>query len=567
MSHSLRAGRVPTMASWIRDGSHRLGHWDALLPSTTPASQAGILHGNNDGIPNFRWWEKKNGPPARGQPSRGRHRDRAPHLQRRGPPQPGRREHQQHLHRRRRARLPGDVHDQGQGARAGPERRLRLVLREPLQLPHDDPASSSPRSIKENIQSRRQARAGIVPHGMHRGFPYPWVRGATNVALRALGTSLVVQEMVRGTPVIYMDYTDYDEIAHHSGPERPESLDALDGVDRELRTLRKAADGRAAPVPLRHPRRPRPEPRGDLPAALRRDPPGRRALAHGRQRLGRGGDRADRGLGPAQHVPGRGLADEGRHRLARPRRVTRRQHQGRRRWAWGRRTREVTREGCSHRRPTGRRAADDEAGRAGRPHRRRRRQPGAHLLQRQQGAAHARGDRGALPGPRRGARQPSGHRRAHGPLGRRTASSASARTASTTSTRSASRARTRWPSTASMPSRRSSASTPSSTSATSPSSASTTPRPHEIAAFEELIGAHGGLGGAQTRPFLLYPADWELDLAPLIGAPMVYQQLRRWMERELGFRFGPAGHAGAAAPATNAPAPPATPATTLPAGG
>ena len=98
--------------------------------------------------------------------------------------------------------------------------------------------------IKENVQSRRQARAGIVPR-MHRGFPYPAVRAATNVALRALGTSLIIQEMVRGTPVIYMDYTDYDEIAHHSGPERPESLDALDGVDRELRTLRQG--GRRPP--------------------------------------------------------------------------------------------------------------------------------------------------------------------------------------------------------------------------------------------------------------------------------------------------------------------------------
>ena len=45
------------------------------------------------------------------------------------------------------------------------------------------------------------------------------------------------------------------------------------------------------------------------------------------------------------------------------------------------------------------------------------------------------------------------------------------------------------------------------------------PETQEIAAFEELIGAHGGLGGAQTRPFLLYPADWELDQGPLIGAP------------------------------------------------
>jgi hypothetical protein len=67
------------------------------------------------------------------------------------------------------------------------------------------------------------------------------------------------------------------------------------------------------------------------------------------------------------------------------------------------------------------------------------------------------------------------------------------------------------------------------------------PETMEISAFEELIGAHGGLGGPQTRPFLLYPAEWELDLAPLIGAPMVYQQLRRWMEGELGMKFGPQG--------------------------
>ncbi len=101
--------------------------------------------------------------------------------------------------------------------------------------------------IKENVQSRRQARAGIVPR-MHRGFPYPWVRAATNVALRALGTSLVIQEMLRGTSVIYMDYTDYDEIAHHSGPERPEALDALDGVDRELRTLARRPRTRPDPI-------------------------------------------------------------------------------------------------------------------------------------------------------------------------------------------------------------------------------------------------------------------------------------------------------------------------------
>jgi hypothetical protein len=64
------------------------------------------------------------------------------------------------------------------------------------------------------------------------------------------------------------------------------------------------------------------------------------------------------------------------------------------------------------------------------------------------------------------------------------------------------------------------------------------PETFEIAAFEELIGAHGGLGGPQTRPFLLYPSDWELDQGPLVGAPAVYRQLRRWMEQHLGMTFG-----------------------------
>ena len=54
----MRAGSVNTMAGWVRDGSHKLSRWEAILPSMTSASQAGILHGNNDGIPAFRWFER-----------------------------------------------------------------------------------------------------------------------------------------------------------------------------------------------------------------------------------------------------------------------------------------------------------------------------------------------------------------------------------------------------------------------------------------------------------------------------------------------------------------------------
>jgi hypothetical protein len=50
----------------------------------------------------------------------------------------------------------------------------------------------------------------------------------------------------------------------------------------------------------------------------------------------------------------------------------------------------------------------------------------------------------------------------------------------------------------------------------------------EVCAFEELVGSHGGLGGDQTRPFVLYPADLS-DPERLHGAVAVHRQLRGWL--------------------------------------
>jgi len=52
------------------------------------------------------------------------------------------------------------------------------------------------------------------------------------------------------------------------------------------------------------------------------------------------------------------------------------------------------------------------------------------------------------------------------------------------------------------------------------------PKTEEICAFEELIGSHGGLGGSQTRPFILYPSNWE-DPEELIGAKSIYDFLKK----------------------------------------
>ena len=47
---------------------------------------------------------------------------------------------------------------------------------------------------------------------------------------------------MRGARSIYVDYVDYDEIAHHAGSTRIESLAALTGLDQVLAVLEKVAD-------------------------------------------------------------------------------------------------------------------------------------------------------------------------------------------------------------------------------------------------------------------------------------------------------------------------------------
>jgi putative membrane protein len=51
----------------------------------------------------------------------------------------------------------------------------------------------------------------------------------------------------------------------------------------------------------------------------------------------------------------------------------------------------------------------------------------------------------------------------------------------------------------------------------------------EVAAFEELIGSHGGLGGTQSQPFILHPSEWDLEKEEIVGAENVCRLFKREM--------------------------------------
>jgi len=52
----------------------------------------------------------------------------------------------------------------------------------------------------------------------------------------------------------------------------------------------------------------------------------------------------------------------------------------------------------------------------------------------------------------------------------------------------------------------------------------------EAAAFEELVGSHGGAGGEQSRPFILYPSEFDIGPEKISGAEAVYRIFKRWTE-------------------------------------
>ncbi|MCO5315076.1 MAG: phage holin family protein [Solirubrobacterales bacterium] len=228
-------GSAPAMASWLRAGSHRLQGWETDWSSQTGACQAGILHGNNGEMPAFRWWEK--GP---GKAIVTNHPRDAAEIERR----------QSDGHgllaedgASRANILSGDA----------PHSLLTMstVLKSRGRIGRDYAAYfARPYGViktglhtvaeiaRERRDNRRQERTGIEPK-ISRSRTYAVMRAWATVIQLDLQVAAVIGDMLAGRPAIYTTFLAYDEVAHHSGIERPETLGSLRKVDREIDRIRR----------------------------------------------------------------------------------------------------------------------------------------------------------------------------------------------------------------------------------------------------------------------------------------------------------------------------------------
>ena len=241
LQRAMRDGNAPQMATWLSHDTHRLVEWETDLSSQTGASQAGILLGSNEDIPAFRWVEKE-----RAELMVCSNPDDCAEIER---------------------RHGGDGLLRDGGASRGNllSGEADHVLLTASRVSAEKKANPGYRAffangfnvtrtlvlvfwevILELVAAERQRRRNVLPRG-HRGGIYPLLRAGMCVLVRDLTVFAVLTDMFKGRPAIYATFASYDEVAHHSGLERPDTLEALRKLDQQFGRIARAR--RYAPRP------------------------------------------------------------------------------------------------------------------------------------------------------------------------------------------------------------------------------------------------------------------------------------------------------------------------------
>lgn len=235
LCEAIKKGLMPTVKSMIDSKTHTLREWETDLSSQTGASQAGILHGNNEDITAFRWIEKENDNQM---------------MQCSGPIQVKELEE-------RISDGNGLLADNGASRSnlfSGDTDNIIFTMSKILNLKKlynrawfsvfSNPSNFArivslflAEMILEIYSQIKHKILNIQPR-IKRGIIYIPTRAGTNVFMREINTQTLIGDMMVGDiDVAYSTYLGYDEIAHHSGVRNNDSWYALKGMDKQIKRL------------------------------------------------------------------------------------------------------------------------------------------------------------------------------------------------------------------------------------------------------------------------------------------------------------------------------------------
>jgi len=236
---AIENGTMPTLAGWVSSGTHKTRGWETDFSSQTGASQAGILHGNNKDIPAFRWVEKAKGNKVistvgmgDAQAIEARISDGNGLLATSG---------------RAIANLySGDAKDNiFVFSKLSKIRQLyseswNTFYAVSFNLVHTI-AYTLWEIVLEARSRYRQWRRNTLPRLRHRGLAYYFTRVVADVFLRELSTYTVIGDIIAGDKdVVYTTFMGYDEVAHHCGISDDEAFYVLRKLDRCIKRIEAA---------------------------------------------------------------------------------------------------------------------------------------------------------------------------------------------------------------------------------------------------------------------------------------------------------------------------------------
>lgn len=237
-------GLMPTVARWLERPTHRLTSWRTDWSSQTGASQLGILHGSNHDVPAFRWYEKD-----RGEVMVCNRPTSAVELQRRAVEQAG---HGGLLVVDGASRgnlFSGGAEEQALVLSIATRRRSRETRSRAGYFAYfSDPANAVRTALSffaevgREIGQSTRARVRKERPRVGRGGLYPLVRAFATIVERDVVVAAVMGDMLTGHTAIYADLVAYDEVAHHSGPTSRDAAKVLQRLDRSLALIENVAE-------------------------------------------------------------------------------------------------------------------------------------------------------------------------------------------------------------------------------------------------------------------------------------------------------------------------------------
>lgn len=236
MQQALALGYMPTLRTMIEDEGYVLTQIDCGLPSQTSACQAGILFGDNYDIPAFRWFDKQQQKlyvSSRDAAEINRRHSTGTGLMRGGSSInnmfDGDAEKAMLTLSKLRANTPEE------GKRRAED--VYLLMLNPYFFTRTL-ALFLGEALRDVWQGFKQKVTGVWPRLNRLKKGYPFKRAATTVLLRDVAHSLVVLDIMRGSPSIYTTFAGYDKVAHFSGPWSNDAFSVLRRFDREVAHMR-----------------------------------------------------------------------------------------------------------------------------------------------------------------------------------------------------------------------------------------------------------------------------------------------------------------------------------------